>query len=93
MMNERIKKEEDGSLVVALEFPLKGAKGDVKEIRLRGNPTVADLEAMDKAKGDVEKSRLLVSDLSGVSSSLLSTMRVPDYVVVMEAVAKIMGNE
>jgi hypothetical protein len=79
---------------VALDFPLKGGKGpEITELKLRGEPTVADLEAMDRAKGDVEKSRLLIADLSGVSPATLATMRVKDYMRVMEAVGAILGNE
>jgi hypothetical protein len=92
-MSKKRKRNEDGSFIVELEHPVEHAGKSIDRIVLRGEATVADLEAMDGAKGEIGKTINLVAELSGVSKLVIRKMRPSDYQVVAEVVADILGNE
>ena len=75
-----IQRNDDGSVTVLLEYPVKrGKDGDeVSEVTLR-RMIVADLEASDKAEGDVKKTLMIVSSLTDLPTALLRRIDMDDF--------------
>lgn len=72
-------KQDDGSYLVQLEYPLDREKqGPLTEVRVR-RPTVGDLEAMDRVDRPVEKTVTLVASLSGLPMGLVRRLDAQDF--------------
>ncbi len=78
----------DGTVTVTLKYPFESGKKNVTEVTIRTECTVADLEAMDAGKGDVDKTVRLIAELSevsasqpGLSASTIRKMRSSDYLI------------
>lgn len=88
----KFRRNADGSVTVPLLKPVQHGERSVSEVTLRGEPTVADLEAMDKAKGEVEKSLYLIAELSGLSVGCLRKVKAMDFAAIGEALNDVLGN-
>ncbi len=93
MAIKNVTQNDDGSFTVKLKFPVEHANRTVKELRLRSEMTVADLEAMDKASGDVEKSMRIIAELSGCAMALLRKLKPADFGTLNKVIAEIMGGD
>ncbi len=97
----RVKKNDDGTITIALKFPVDTGKKIIDSLTLRSECTVADLEAMDRAKGrEVEQTKLMIAELSilsdkdfGISLGNVRKLRSVDYLVIAQEVGKIIGGE
>lgn len=85
--------DDDGNYIITLKVPVEHAKETISVVKLRGNATVEDLEAMDRGKGEVAKTVHLISELSGLSLTAVRKLKPVDYAVIGEAVGAILGNE
>lgn len=91
---EFIDREDDGTVVLHLNEPLKMRKGqefvDVDQLRFRKS-TGADWLATDKATGDLGKPARLASELTGISMKYLSQLSGDDFLRACR-VAGMVGN-
>jgi hypothetical protein len=97
-MSTRVTDNKDGTISVALKYPVEHAKRKISEIVLRTECTVADLEAMDSGKGDVDKTKRLICELAQSSSAsiplaVISKLRPVDYFLLAKEVGKIISGE
>lgn len=98
-MSKRVSHNDDGTVTVALKYPVDTGKKIIESITLRTECTVADLEAMDRGKGSVEQTKLMIAELSimpgekfGVSVGNVHKLRSSDYLVLAQEVGKIIGG-
>lgn len=84
---------DEGGLVHQLGTPVTDAKGrEVREVRLRTDVTVGDLEAMDGAKGEIGKSVLLIAELSGLAPSVIRKLKPDDFAALDKLLAAVLGK-
>jgi acylphosphatase len=67
---------EDGSVTVVLDYPVKKGKEMIDEIVFSRRLTLADMEAADRAGGDVSQAVVLAA---GVSGEPLAVIRRVDF--------------
>lgn len=82
MEDEKVQLNDDGSTTVALDYPIEFKKGsEVQEIAsvTIKRPTVGDLEASDRAQGDVGKTTVLIAAISGIPVGAVRKLDVADY--------------
>lgn len=84
---------DDGSVTVFLRYPVVHHDKEITQLTLRSMVTVADLESMDNAKGEVKKTIALISELSGVSVAAIRKLASIDYAEIQGVVSEIMGKE
>src|SRR5690348_5019301 len=84
---------ETGEVVVKLRFPVEHGGKQTRDVRLRGEAVVSDLEAMDKGSGQVQKIVYLAAELSGLSLAVVRKLRSVDFGEVSAAVDDILGKE
>lgn len=76
---EGVTQNDDGTTTVALRTPVpKGKDEMVRDVTLR-RPTAGDIEAADKATGNVGMSVLLIAGLSGLPVGAVRKLDVYDF--------------
>lgn len=87
----------DGTTSILLERPVKCGVNEIEKVNFihKDSVTVAHLEALDRAKGDVGASVMMVAELSDVSIGTVRKLRVPcgDMNRVLEFAGELLGNE
>lgn len=63
--------------VVRLSTPITWGEEQITELRFR-EPTVADMKKTDRAKGDVEKTAILIAALSGIAPPAVDRLSAKD---------------
>lgn len=79
--DEYIQKNDDGSTTILFKYPVqpKDPKKDlIREIILK-RPLVGDLESSDIAEGDVKKTIVIISSLSGLPSGVIRRIDLEDF--------------
>lgn len=99
-MSSRVKHNDDGSVTVTLKHPVEHSNRTIESVTIRGECTVADLEAMDGGDGDVEKTVMMLSQLSskhvgepGLPLGALRKLRTADYLLLAREVGRIIGGD
>lgn len=91
-MGGEIKKNGNGTTTVTLKRPVKLGDDLVTSLTLRDEATVADLEAMDRGKGEVGKTVFLIAELAGVPPALVRRLSTADYAIVAGVMSDALGN-
>lgn len=86
-------RQPDGSVLVRLRKPVTSGRETLKEVLLRGEATVADLEVIDDGKGEIGKMVLLLAELSGLGTAVIRRLLPRDYVTLSSVAEIIMGND
>jgi hypothetical protein len=76
----------DGSVTVALAYPIKVEGADVTTLTLK-RPKTLDLKVMDQAKGDTDKTARLIARLANVPPSSVDQLDGSDFTALSEVVA------
>lgn len=99
-MSPRVKHNDDGSVTVALKYPIEHGERVISAVTIRGECTVTDLESMDDGDGDIDKTVRMLSQLSsksigepGLPVSVLKKMRTADYLLLAREVGRIIGGD
>lgn len=71
--------------VVTLKYPIK-ANGQVLEELTLERPRVKHLKAADGAKGEMEKTALLISELAGIPPSSVDQIDAADFAQLAEVI-------
>ncbi len=92
--DSHVQKNDDGSTTILFDHPLvlkDKSKDPITEITLK-RPTVGDLESSDVAKGDVKKTLLIISSLSGLSPAILRRIDLEDFKRISTFINKALGG-
>lgn len=90
-VDEKKKRNDDGSTTLTLSEPITHGEDEVRELRIR-KPTARDLEVTDSVQGDVKKANTLLAHLSGQSLAAVRKLSARDTVAAQEVVASYMGK-
>ena len=91
--NPYVQENEDGSTTILLRYPIERKDGSsLSEITLKP-ATVGDLEASDAAKGDVQKTVMIVASLSSVPVALIRKISMRDFRNISQQLEKELGEE
>lgn len=77
---------------IKLKYPITVNGSEVKELSIR-RPKARDLEAMDKAPGQIGKTILLVSNLAELTPDEVREIDGEDYSVIAEHLGDFLGVE
>lgn len=79
-MSVHSKTNDDGSVTLPLEYPVKDVKDGtlIDEVTIR-RPKVKDLKMADDEEGDIAESVVLISGLSGLRKSEVEAMDFLDF--------------
>lgn len=93
-MGAEIKRNEDARTVtITLARPFAFGDDEVRELTLRLDATVADLEAMDQGKGEMGKLVHFIAGLAAVSPGVIRKLGMADFTAVSEEVTRILGKD
>ncbi len=78
---------DDGTTTVRLEYPREGQGGKlIESVTVKARASVADLEQMDSAKGDVAKTVNFIASMCNVRPSFVRGLDTQDYLAISEVV-------
>ena len=76
--------------VVQLSRPIEWGGETITELSFR-EPTVADLKKTDRAKGEVEKTAILIAALGGIAPPAVDRLSAKDMQACGEVIARFLG--
>ena len=90
--DDYIQLHDDGSATILFDVPVKHGAEFINEITLK-QPLVGDLEASDRAKGDVQKMILITASLAEVPPTVIRRIAMKDFTRVSKFLETVLGGD